>query len=69
MVRFLSRGGGDITKELKERSSYVRLLAMGWALSTIVPSYVIYVKRPHKFLRTVRALHETSSRPYMMFEA
>ena len=40
--------------------SYVQLFAALYVFSTIVPSYAIYVKRPHKFLHTVRTLHKKS---------
>ena len=60
-----SPGGGDLTKELKwmvnvhylawnNSGSYVQLLAMLYVVSIIVPSYVIYVKYPHKFIRMVQ---------------
>ena len=47
--------------EQYEFRSYVHLLATVGVFSTIVPSYVIYVNRPHKFPRTVRSFRETGS--------
>ena len=41
--------------------SYVQLLVTLCVFSTIVPSYMIYVKRPCNFLCAIRALRETDS--------
>ena len=66
----ISRGMGSL-KELKlmcneelrnseHFCSYVKFFAPLCAFS-IVPSYSIYIKRPHTFLRVVRTLRETVS--------
>ena len=39
--------------------NYVKLFANLCIFSTIVPSYVIYIKSPHKFLSAARSLRET----------
>ena len=41
--------------------SYVQMLVTLCMFSMTVPNYVIYIKRPHKFLRLVRTLYKIGS--------
>ena len=51
----------DVDYITRNNSSYVQLLPTLCAFATIVLSYVIYIKRPHRFRVTARMLHETGS--------
>ena len=53
--KFLNPGGGSSDELMRKVvRTYVHLLATLCVCSTVVPSYVIYVKRPHTFYRTVQ---------------